>query len=549
MSSLAWFAGCGIGAGLVASSTMMSALILFSDDLGEASGFDAVRVPVTAVFLAVAVVALIAIAFTVLRRRLSRESITALLLTGMLVTASVAAYYGLFVGGRFTGTSHSRAVIACWLLLVGLGLSALCAHGLLRRRGSWTAVTRIVVVLGVLTPVAWTVAAVAAPEPSAPADTDVTVTAVDVHPVREDAVPVRVSPAPTRVPIAASAIRSLVDPVASTWQVGPGFFTGRLEMINGDTGTVRWRVNVPTGREVSVTVDNRDSLVVVSDPDRPAGPRATAIDAVAGTVRWTSDTPLTNWQYLHDPFSIVGEDVLTAGSEDARVLRAFSPTDGHEIWRFDVGRDCAISKVSSAPLFFAVVTCVGAPDQIRFLDARSGTVTSSREYHGTADIAGRSAAAVADRFSPEMGGRRAATLVALREERTGRIALDLRAPSADGDYDSLSGCDVDGDCLVVATEDDGAHRARLVSLTGRHPDITLPPLTEWPRDVLWLRDQILWTQPAGEDGDHETGVVWVDRATGRTGFVPTPEGSLFAGRGGVTLNTGTELVRFEGVAK
>lgn len=526
----------------------MAVLSYLSDDLGKAPVFDAPRLPLTFVFVTSAVISLAIIVVAVLCRRtaMSRNTPTVLLLSTWLATMAFSGYYGIFRSDTFTGQSHSRAVIACWLLLGAIPLAAMSLREFMTSREKFITGIKTRIAVGALIPIVWTgLATMPWTEPAAA----ITVTKVDMHPVSSAPVPDRIAIEPTRKPVAARPATGNYGSRQDSdgpRQVGPGLFTNQLELINPDTGTIRWRLNIPDHRTVAIIADNRHSMVVVTDLMRTDGPKTMAVDATSGDIRWTSDTALITLQYQQRFFgrsdqpgySIVDQDVLLAASDDAWTVRAYSPDDGTELWSYDVGRDCALADTRTRPLLALNLDCTTGPE-VRYLNPDTGDLISTQPRGRVLSNAPES---IAKRFIWTSVGRGENTQWSITDQRTGRTALKFGATPGDVD-----GCAENGDCIVT-TGKNSAKKSRIVSLTGSHPDVPLAdPVYEFSNGPpLWLAGQVVYV---GRTVGGNTNQIVVDRHTGKSNVLAESSDPLFAVPGGVATYSAmdSELVRFDGI--
>ncbi|GEE02545.1 hypothetical protein nbrc107696_29910 [Gordonia spumicola] len=532
-----------LGIGAIVGSIYLAARSLTVSPITRDGGFSAVQGQVAWTIIVAGVIAVAATGSVVVRRDVRGVTLAVRAMVGVcwIAVFAVACGSGMFLGDRYHGPNHSAAMSATWFSLVGM-LVAMMLRRAPRDRSRLAPVRESAksAVVAVLIPLIVAVA-ITQPWKSDPiddADTrgDLVVELADTHPWTD-------SPPPRRVTLAPTRITSDVKP--SSWSrhdepVGGGFVTSNLEMVNADTGTVRWRIDGDSlDYRSSTFVDSVHSLVVISQPHRTGGPTTTAIDAETGTVRWTQPVALTTWEHGYQQGkTLIGTGVLATITPDARIMRALSPTDGTPTWDYRVGSECAIVHVESRPMLSVMVGCAGRGVVEHILDPDTGRLVAGPLSVDTQDSASRALAPVGDRFRATAAttGRAFNYASGVIDTRTGRTVA--RRSGADGSGMPLT-CDATADCLMRTT----GGRGELVSLTGAHPPIAVNASTVNAERAIWLADQILWVD------DVKTGrLVVVDRTSGAVTTTPVPAGSLAVVPGAVLLREGTTLLRFEGKA-
>ncbi|ALG85970.1 PQQ-binding-like beta-propeller repeat protein [Gordonia phthalatica] len=534
-----------VSVGTVVAALVISVMSLLSGGPDLSPEVDQYRVSVFLGFGILAAAALVVAAIVLLRRdRVSRRT-PAVVLTGIWFLSSVVAVANRVDGAETIDYLIHRADIVGFLLFLAVPATALCLDNAIQSRRPPLRGSRIVAIGLVVAVVA--TALTTAPRAPESESTALVVTKLDVHPVAT-------SPTPTSISTQSQAVEIEPNPhpdarrsMRNARPVGPGFLVATGELINADTGTVRWRTNLPAG-EVSMLADQRNGLVIVSDPDRDA-PWTAAIDADTGDIRWTSDLPLAgwvDWAAFDSPTVFLDGGFPVSVTDDLRTVRAFRPKDGSVLWTYTVPRDCAVDQIRDRPRLTLVTACTGGEaGRVLALDPTTGAVLSSRRSHGRPDLALQpQTAELPDRFVPVTATGTDWRLDGIRDTTTGRLVLDLRDSRSAGS--SVESCAANGECVVRDWSTRRPDRLRIVSLTGAHPDLPVRGVDRSPVEVVWLRDQIVWTQDRSDDGTLPDALVIVDRRTGAAQIVTGAGGVPLIGPVGVTALSDDTLVRFEG---
>ncbi|MFT3662676.1 MAG: PQQ-binding-like beta-propeller repeat protein [Gordonia sp. (in: high G+C Gram-positive bacteria)] len=549
----AFFGGLGVGL-LVAAASL--ALVRWlghengpeSDRQVEIGMIAAVIVVAALVMLTVSVVALV-------RDGTGRGSGRVRLLTTLLgvvvLSPALVAMFGQFVTDEKAETDPGEPTLgSLWLLLVGCACTFVAWYprwrpppedGVRRRRA--VAIAAGVVPVLVVAATSFPKSTVAEPRP------EIAIEHVDMHAVPGET-PARVGAEPEKL---ASGEKPALDEElrGEALSVGPGYFTGDFMMINGDTGTVRWRLTEPDDTELIAVVDARTSTVAVTARRGGAG-RTFGVDAYSGEVRWTRDIALARWSYGGDwtRDRAVAANVLVVVSDDARTARAFAPDSGHPIWTRDVGRDCAIREITATAAVAVRVHCV-PDDESGFwiLDPATGRRTAVHPVSAEGFAMREDTALVADRYVPLFSRNDPDEVVGVADAATGEpvVRFAMRGAGADGHADqSIVGCAADGDCLIKKNDADGSE-GRIVSLRRAHPDIPIKTIADGLPGplglrgrMLWLREQLLWAA-----WPHHA-VVIVNRRTGEVTHLDGVHGDLLAVPGAVLVRGESELVRLAG---
>ncbi|MFT3662673.1 MAG: PQQ-binding-like beta-propeller repeat protein [Gordonia sp. (in: high G+C Gram-positive bacteria)] len=484
-----------------------------------------------------------------------RAPVRAVLVGTVVVSLCLVATFGQFAGAEDSDPGQPMRA-SFWLLLAG------CVCTFLAWRVEWSVSPRkdrrgrqAVTAAAAFVPIAVVVPVAAMSYPTnesaesllgAPG---ITVDRADTHAVA-GAVPARVSSTPEKT---TGDEKPTFDGRRKTAvSVGPGYFTSEMTMINGDTGTVRWRLAEPEdGVTLFAIVDENASTVTVSASRAGTGRdrigRTYGIDADSGEIRWRRDIVLPGRLYGvaeddgRDPLLVDATALMTV-ADDARTAEAFSPRDGRPIWTLDVGRDCAIRQVYKTTVVAVRVHCGtgSAESGFSMLDPGTGRRLSVRPLtpHGFATAAGT--APIADGYVPILGGSSGDSVVGVADARTGEPVLrfGLRRYSDDDTRPDawISGCSADAECLIGDPRD----RKRIVSLSGARKEIRVDA-DRSARPPLWLRDQVLWVTSAG--GEERSALVIVDRRSGAVTRIPGVDGDVLAVPGAVLVRGESGLTR------
>lgn len=563
-----WCAVDCVGVAPAGAAAVLAVMSLVAGTGDDDSSYSSVRIPIAAtIFVASVIVVVLILAGEYVRRPVP-GSLRGGALWGspasLFIAVVILGTCGLFMADEFHGLAHSRAVLSFWLLAFGVLVVAvtyparrehtrlLGAAGFIMPAWAWLLpVTTVLVVIGtvgVVTVRPWQTGEVV-DKATVVGPRDPVVELGDLRPVS------------ATIPSSVLGTSTVLGPSRGSGMiaVGPGYLAGRTVMVNADN-SIRWKLALPESMEralVMVMPRQRTILVVPNSgradhyPVDASDHDVVAIDADSGAVRWRSHMPDWVWD-LRDPERKSTEDlegtalrvdgdVAIATSWDGRLLRAVSLADGSELWRHNVGRNCAVADVLSGPDRVTAHLSCG----VTGFTAKDFDATTGRLLGAGADFIAELAVTRPRIVARYRGGRdgehpRRKNVSALVDAASGSVIADLEGRS-------IVSCTTD-QCLL---EDYGAgSRHYLVSLVAPYREVTVADesLNPWDENAVWLRDQLVWTEYASGPGRR---IIILDRRTGKTVLQRDGAdfGSVVVVPGGILVDDGGRLLRFPGAGR
>ncbi|MFZ2241668.1 MAG: hypothetical protein WAV90_19300, partial [Gordonia amarae] len=361
--------------------------------------FDQLWLPANLIVAAVAVCVVTGVALA--RGSVSSRVIAVAAAAGLVFVGAVTLVLGVwnvhdigFAAGAWP--QPSVLLWTCASALLGCGAITVCATSISGHRhqvrAAVAAICAISLVAGAATVVAW-------PE-SAP-DVSPAIATADMHDVRPG------------LPDAVSTSPEDIDNLTWLWRivpVGPGFVSlgrrdgkqGRndpgepfpfgarewartsysIRFTNGDDLTPRWWLQLPRDGWLSRVVVVPAASMIVATVTTEDGSNTYGIDPTAGTIRWSRSgeligdpttlerrTPdgLAPTARVYTASGLVGIDRLR------RVVMAWSPETGADLWRHTVEPECTANSIADQKTWIALhLSCGGRIGRVRAFDIADG---------------------------------------------------------------------------------------------------------------------------------------------------------------------------------
>ena len=149
------------------------------------------------------------------------------------------------------------------------------------------------------------------------------------------------------------------------------------------TGAPRWTHRAPRAHEASIGVDASAHLIVATISSTG---RLELLDGSTGAVRWSAVLPPDDDTFAQRSWIVASRVVAAWGGASALHIRAFDAVDGRLVWSRDAAKTSTLPAVNSSSVVLAENTkFIGKRRviaRVRSLDVNTGTERWSRRVRG-----------------------------------------------------------------------------------------------------------------------------------------------------------------------